>query len=87
MKTQLNEQQSIIYSKILQHCSMQIMILGGQKKAAKELGIDPSNLCKYLSGVIDPNSKLFFKILDYCHGSVFFGIKSENGLIFPTCQF
>lgn len=40
---------------------------GTQKKAAEAIGIDPANLSKYLTGVVDCNSKLLFRMISLAH--------------------
>lgn len=36
---------------------------GTQRNVCTALGVDPSNLSKFLSGTIDCNSRLFFELL------------------------
>lgn len=46
---------------------------GTQKAAATYLGVDPTYLSKVLSGVIDMNSRLFYKLLR-------FSVSVDNGM-------
>ena len=51
------------YSSVLHMISTRIFIrFGTQKKFAKELGIDPGNLSKFLSGKLQISSKTFVEI-------------------------
>lgn len=66
MKTQLNETESRAYRLLLWRIKCRLsQFYGSQKQAAKELGIDETQLSKILSGTVDCNCKLFFRLLNY----------------------
>lgn len=63
MKYQLLPDEQRSYELLLAHFRASLNFkFGTQKSAATYLGVDHTYLSKVLSGVIDMNSKLFYKI-------------------------
>lgn len=64
MKYQLLPDEQLSYELLLARFRANLNFkFGSQKSAAVYLGVDPTYLSKVLSGVIDMNSKLFYKLL------------------------
>lgn len=65
MKIQLTDSESLSYSRFLAKLRTRLVRkFGSQKRVADKLCIDPANFSRIITGVVDCNSKLVFKMIE-----------------------